>query len=878
MSKKKLFIIDSFAHIFRSYYAIRNLTNNAVYGFAKTLIKLVKDYKPDYIVAVFDVSKKTFRHEMYEKYKANRKAMPDDLREQIPIIKQLTDALNIKRIEKEGLEADDIIAAIAKKGQEQGYDCYIVSSDKDLFQLVDDNISMLDTKKDYKILGKDEVLEFFGVEPSKVADVLALMGDASDNIPGAKGIGEKTAKQLISEYGSLENLYNSLDEIKGKKREKLETSKEDVFLSKKLVTLKPEDADEFQIEEYKFKEPEPEKITSILRELNFFSLLKEFEKEKKPDKRDYKLIDNEQEFYNFLSLLKKQKSFSFDFETCTLDTISPQVAGISFSFKEHSGYYIALISENKEVLNADTVFSMLKPFFEEEKIKKTGHNLKYEYAVLKSCGITLKGIENDSMLLSYLLNSSYRHHSIDELAMKHLGIQTTSFKQLTEGKSICELPASSVCSYACEDSDISLRLANSFKKKIKKEQMDSLYETIEKPLISILAEIERNGVLIDKEFLNKLSEEFGKKIEALEKEIFKEAGVEFNVRSPKQLGEVLFLKMKLPVLKKTKKTKSYSTSHETLELLANDYKIAKLIVEHRMYSKLKSTYVDSLPTLINEKTKRVHTSYNQTITATGRLSSSDPNLQNIPIKTEEGRLIRQAFIADEGKVLVSADYSQIELRILAHLSEDETLIEAFKEGKDIHKRTASEIFRVPESEVTDEMRAKAKTVNFGVIYGKSEFSLSKELGISIGEAKEFINYYFERMPKVKEFIENTIESARKEGKVKTMYGRLRTIPEIKSSNGNIRKHGERMAVNMPIQGSAADIIKIAMINMSNRLEKEQLDVKMIMQVHDELVFEVAENQVEDLKKIIKVEMEDCFELKVPLAVNIAVGKNWSEAK
>jgi DNA polymerase-1 len=878
MNKKKLFIVDSFAHIFRSYYAIRNLTNNAVYGFAKTLIKLVKDYEPDYIVAVFDVSKKTFRHEMYERYKANRKAMPDDLKEQIPIIKQLTDALNIKRIEKEGLEADDIIAAIAKKGKEQGYDCYIVSSDKDLFQLVDDNISILDTKKDYKILGKNEILDFFGVEPSKVADVLSLMGDSSDNIPGAKGIGEKTAKQLISEFGTLENLYNSLDKIKGKKREKLENSKANVFLSKKLVTLKPENADEFNIEDYAFKKPDSEKIVSILRELNFYSLLKEFDKEEKQDERDYKLIDNEQDFYNFLTLLKKQKSFSFDFETCSLDTISPQVAGISFSFKEHSGYYIALISKYKEVLNHTLVFSMLKPFFEEEKIKKTGHNLKYEYSVLKSLGITLNGIENDSMLLSYLLNSSYRHHSVDELALKHLNIKTQSFKQLTNGESICGLNAEDVLNYACEDSDIALRLANSFRKKVKKEKMEQLYNNIEKPLIPILAEIERNGVLIDKEFLARLSEKFSNKLEKLEKEIFKEANTEFNIRSPKQLGEVLFLKMKLPVLKKTKKTKSYSTSHETLEELAKRFDIAKLIVKHRMYSKLKSTYVDSLPALINEKTNRIHTSYNQTVTATGRLSSSDPNLQNIPIKTEEGRLIRQAFIADKGSVLVSADYSQIELRILAHLSEDETLINAFKEGQDIHKRTASEIFKVEEESVTEEMRAKAKAVNFGVIYGKSEFSLSKELGISIKEAKEFIDYYFERMPKVKEFIEKTLESARKTKKVYTMFNRVRTIQELASSNKNIRKHGERMAVNMPIQGSAADIIKIAMINMSKRLKKEKTDAKIIMQVHDELVFEVNENSVDSLKTIIKEEMENYFMLKVPLAVNIAVGKNWSEAK
>lgn len=878
MTKKKLFIIDSFAHIFRSYYAIRNLTNNAVYGFATTLIKIIREFKPDYIVAVFDAGKTNFRHDMFDAYKANRKPMPDDLREQIPQIKRLVDALNIVQVEKEGYEADDIIAQIAKKGGREGFENYIVSSDKDLFQLVDENIFMLDAKKDYKILGEAEIEEFFGVAPSKVGDVLALMGDSSDNIPGAKGIGEKTAKQLIVEFGSLENLYNSLDKIKGKKRENLENSKENVELSRQLVELKTDIDEDYEIEEYKYKEPEKDVIVSLFRELGFFSLLKEYEGEPKEDKRDYRLIDNEQDFYNFLNILKKQKKFSFDFETCSLDTICPQIAGISFSFNEHEGVYVALISEGKKLMEQKMVFSMLKPFFEEENIKKTGHNLKYEYAVLKSLGITLNGIDNDSMILSYLLNSSFRHHSIDELSSKHFGLKTITFKELTNGLSICEIDAKKVSDYACEDSDIALRLANKFIKKVKKEKMEGLYKDIERPLIPILAEVERNGVLIDKDFLDDLSEKFGEKLETLEKAIFKEAGVEFNVRSPKQLGEVLFLKMKLPILKKTKITKSYSTSHEILEELALTYDIARLIVDHRMYAKLKSTYVDSLPTLIHPETGRVHTSYNQTIAATGRLSSTDPNLQNIPIRGEEGKQIREAFIAPEGKVLVAADYSQIELRVLAHLSQDETLMNAFKEGKDIHKRTASEIFSVPENDITNEMRSRAKTVNFGVIYGKSEFSLSKELGITIGEAREFINYYFERMPKVKGFIVKTIEDAKVDGKVTTMFGRVRTIPELKSSNGMIKKHGERMAVNMPIQGSAADIIKIAMINMANRLKSEDIDAKMIMQVHDELVFEVAENQVENLSKMIKEEMEDYFKFDVPFCVNIAVGKNWSEAK
>ncbi len=882
--EKSFYIIDAYAHIFRSYYAIRNLDNNAIYGFTKILIKLFKDFNPEYAVCVFDTGKPTFRHEMFEQYKANRKKMPEDLAMQIPKIKEIVDAFNIKRLEIDGLEADDLIATLAHKGAEKGYKVYIVSSDKDLFQLVNENIFILDPKKDYKVYNSKGIEEFFGVSPEQVVDVLSLMGDTSDNIPGAKGIGEKTAKKLIKEFGSIEKLYNNLHLVKGKMKEKLIASREDVFLSKKLVELDIHRDLDIKIEDFKVKKPDREKLYSLFKELRFNSLLKEFGLEPLVEKnnkdKNYNLVDTPEKLKKLAEELTKKEYVALDTETCNLDTVEPELAGISFSFKENTGYYIALISENKEVLPLETVVPTLKQILENPEIKKCGHNLKYDYQVLKGCGIEVKGIEDDSMILSYLLNSNLRQHNLDELAREYLDYSTKKYSELTSNKklSICDLNAKDVYKYASEDADISLMLVNKLKQKVKKRDMENLYKEIEIPLTLVLAEMELNGVLIDRDFLEKLSIEFEGKLKKLEKEIFEEAGCVFNINSPKQLGEILFEKLQLPVLKRTKKTKSYSTSHEILEQLANDFRIARLIVEYRKFGKLKSTYVDALPKLIHPKTGRIHTSYNQTVTATGRLSSSNPNLQNIPARTEEGKLIRKAFIAPEGYLLLSADYSQIELRVLAHLSKDRTLIEAFKNGADIHRQTASHLFGIPENEVNDSLRSKAKAINFGIIYGKREYSLSRELGITPKEAKEFIDNYFEKLPEVKEFIDKTIENAKKEGFVKTMFGRIRYVPEFKSNNFNVRQQGERIAINTVIQGTAADIIKIAMVNLHKRLKKELLDAKMIMQVHDELIFEVKESDVENLKRIVKEEMEGAAKLDVPLTVNIATGKNWEEAK
>ncbi len=875
---EKLYLIDSYAHIFRSYYAIRNLTNNAVFGFTRTLMMLIEQFHPEYMVAVFDSKGPTFRHDMYPEYKANRKKMPDDLQEQIPLVHEIVDAFGLPKIATPGLEADDLIATLAYEGRKAGFEVYIVSSDKDLFQLVGNGVYMLDPRKNYLVMGEKEVTETFGAPPGKVAEVLALMGDSSDNVPGAKGIGPKTAIQLIQAFGSIEGIYDNLDQLKGKKRENLEESRELVKLSRELVTLKPAPEIPIPLDSCRFNPPLPETLIPIFKKLNFQTLIKEVGMgEAKPD-TDYHMLDTMSAVDALVQKLSGEPFFAFDFETCSLDTITPEIAGISFAVEPGKAVYIPFISRGQKVLDSDTVLQKLKPLMENPKIGKIGHNIKYEYEVLLSKGIHLSGIRDDSMLQSYLLDAGLHRHSLDEAAARILNRQTTTFKELTGGLSFCELTAEKVVDYACEDSDVTLQLAEKFRPRMEEEGLNPLYEEIERPLIPVLGEMERAGVLVSRRFLNNLSSEFSGKLQVLEREIYKAAGVEFNINSPKQMGFILFEKMGLPILKKTKKTRSYSTSHEVLEELAVSYDIARFIVEYRMFSKLKSTYVDALPQMIHPATGRIHTSYNQTVAATGRLSSSDPNLQNIPIRSKEGMRIREAFIAPEGMQLLSADYSQVELRVLAHLSGDETLIQAFRDGEDIHTRTASELFNVPLETVTPELRSRAKAINFGVVYGKREFSMAKELGISVKEARDFITHYFERMPLVKTFIDEVIETTKRTGEITTLFGRKRKIPEINSKNGNLRQSGERMAVNTPIQGTAADIIKKAMINIHNRLTDSKLNAKMTMQVHDELIFEVADRDIEALSQLVTEEMEHVIEMAVPLKVNIGIGHNWASAK
>ncbi len=876
---RKLFIIDAYAHIFRSYYAIRNLSNNAVYGFTRILMRLIDQHRPEAVVAVFDSKGPTFRHEMYPEYKANRAKMPDDLRDQIPLIHEVTAAFAIPELEQPGLEADDLIAVMAEQGREEGYDVYIVTSDKDLFQLVEEGVYILDPRKEDRILDAAGVKETFGVEPEKVAQVLALMGDSSDNIPGAKGIGPKTAIQLITQYGSIDGIYENLEDIKGKKRENLEESRDNVRLSLDLVTLKRDADIPFKPDAWTYTPPEPEAIAPVLRKLNFQSLLKELGAEDSPAPEDrYRMAASREEADAAIGELKKHNRFAFDFETCDLDTVSPRLAGISLCWNAHEAVYIPFLSEGTPVLEPQDILNELKPMLEDPDIVKVGHNLKYEYEVLQAFGITLRGVLRDSMIQSYLLDATLRQHSLDDLAPRFLGRNTITYKELVGDGSFCDLKAEDVYRYACEDSDVAWQLAAHFEPQMETQGLTGLYQDIEAPLVPVLGDMERHGIRVDRDFLQSLSEEFAGKLDDLETAIYREAGTEFNINSPKQLGTILFDKMGLPVVRRTKKTKNYSTSHEVLEELATDHEIARLVVDYRMFAKLKSTYVDALPELIHPKTGRIHTSYNQTVAATGRLSSSNPNLQNIPIRTSEGQRIREAFVAPEGMVLLAADYSQVELRVLAHLSEDETLTRAFREGEDIHARTARELFGVEPEDVTPELRTRAKAINFGVVYGKREFSMARELGIPVGEAREFIEHYFERMPAVRRFIDHTIESTRENGYISTLFGRKRTVPDINSKNGNLRQAAERIAVNTPIQGTAADIIKLAMIRIHHALAESSLTAAMILQVHDELVFEVKEDQVDALRDLVTAHMTGVMDLSVPLAVNTATGTNWAKAK
>ncbi len=876
---EKLFIIDAYAHIFRSYYAIRNLSNNAVYGFTRILMRLAGEHKPDAIVAVFDSKGPTFRHEMFPEYKANRAKMPDDLREQIPLIHDMVDAFNIPKLEKPGLEADDLIASCARRGAEAGYDVYIITSDKDLFQLVNDRVRILDPAKEDRVLDAEGVRDVFGVYPDKVAQVLALMGDSSDNIPGAKGIGPKTAIQLIEAYGDIDGIYANLDEIKGKKRENLAESRENVDLSLQLVQLDPDMEVELDLDACAYEEPDTNQLAALFRKLNFASLLKELGEPEAPVvQKRYRMIDSETELAAVLEQLSQQPVVAFDFETADLDTISPRIAGISFAWKPDEAVYLPFLSEDKPVLPEADTLAQLKPIFENPDIGKTGHNLKYDIAILQARGIQIAGDIHDSMIQSYLLDAGQRQHSLDALAASLLGHQTISYETVTGGLPFTSLKAENAYTYACEDADIALQLAERFEPEMEREGVLDVYRDVEAPLIPILADVERTGVSVDRDFLAQLSREFSEKLDGLEDRIYRIAGTEFNINSPKQLGTVLFEVLKLPVIRKTKKTKSYSTSHDVLEELAQHHDIARHIVDFRMFAKLKSTYVDALPELIHPDTGRIHTSYNQAVAATGRLSSSNPNLQNIPIRSAEGQRIREAFVAPAGHLLLAADYSQVELRVLAHLSGDETLKQAFVDGEDIHRRTASELFGLDPEQVTDDLRAKAKAINFGVVYGKREFSLARELDITVGEAREFIDHYFERMPAVQSFIEKTIEDTRATGCVRTLFGRKRPIPDINSKNGNLRQAAERMAVNTPIQGTAADIIKLAMIRTHDALQSSGLDAKMIMQVHDELVFEVAEHHVAQLTELVNHHMTTVLDMDVPLVVNTAVAANWAEAK
>ncbi|NQU74290.1 MAG: DNA polymerase I [Candidatus Omnitrophica bacterium] len=879
---KRLFLIDGTFFCYRAYYAIRTLMNskgqptNAVYGFIAMLNKLIKEQNPDYLGVAFDLRGPTFRHKKFEAYKITRKPMPDDLVSQIPLIKETLGAYNIPIFEQQGYEADDILATLAKEASSKVIDTFIVTGDKDALQLIGPHIKVYNTHKEGLVLDAEAVKEQFKVGPEQITDLMALMGDASDNIPGVTGIGEKTAIQLIAEFGSLESLFNNLDKIKSEaKRELLKKYKNQAEMSKELALLDCKVPIEVKFEDLKMQEPDREKLTTLFRDLEFKTLLDQVIERKELD-ASYRLIKGEKAFKDFLKRLSSQDLFAFDFETTSSDPIQASLVGVSFCWEEGKADYIDFRTQG---LNTEYVLGKIKPILEDETVKKIGQNIKYEKLVLANHGIDLRGIYFDTMVASYLLNQSKLTHNLSSIALEYLNHKMTDISELIgKGKkqiTMDQVDIDRVCSYCCEDSDVTLRLKEILEKRLREKGLLELFSDVEIPLIDVLARMEFLGVSLDVGYMEEISKKTQKKLEALTKDIYEMAGCEFNINSPKQLQDILFVKLKLPVIKRTKT--GMSTDEEVLWKLAGKHSLPKALLEYRGLAKLKSTYMDALPKLINTKTKRIHTSFNQTVTSTGRLSSSEPNLQNIPVRTEIGRQIRKAFIPkDKKSVILSADYSQIELRILAHLSGDEVLREALQGDLDVHSHTASLIFDVPQDHVTDQQRSQAKTVNFGIVYGMSAYGLSKDLGIEVEKAQKFIDSYFERYPKVREFIYKCIGGAREEGFVTTLLNRRRYIPEINSENINIRNFAERTAINTPIQGSAADLIKLAMIDIHKELESGKLYSAMILQVHDELVFDVPKDELKTITDLVKKKMEGIMALSVPIKVNISVGKNWLE--
>jgi len=883
----RLFLIDGSSYVFRAFYAIGRLSTskgfptNAIFGFTSMLLKVLREMKPEYVAVVFDVKGPTFRDEIYADYKANRPDMPEGLEPQIPYIKRIIEAYNIPVIEKEGYEADDIIGTIAKEVAKQGMDVVIVTGDKDMFQLVDERIRTLDTMKD-RSFGPREVVERYGINPEEITDVMALMGDSIDNIPGVPGIGEKTAVALIKQYKTLGNLLANREKVSKKKLvEALTRFGEQAKLSKRLATISTDVPLAYGLQDFVLSEPDVERLKEIFRELEFSKFLKEITSETL-SVEDYYLVNEEDQFSNLVGELKVCRGFSFDFETTSRNPMLAELVGLSFSFKPHQAFYIPLGHRYPGVprqLDKEFVLGELKPLFADEKLKKYGQNMKYEYVLLKRSGIELRGIACDTMVASYLVNPTKHNHNLEEIAREYLDHRMISYKDVVgSGKkqvTFDQVELNTAKNYSCEDSDVTFLVSHILLPKLEDEGLKDLFDEVEIPLIKVLAPMEMNGVKIDRSLLEEMSKEFEGKIASIADRIYLLAGEQFNINSSQQLAKILFEKLKLPKVKRTKT--GVSTDTEVLTKLAQQHDLPGELLAYRSLSKLKSTYIDALPKLINPRTGRVHTSYNQTVTATGRLSSSDPNLQNIPIRSEEGKRIRQAFIPEEGWLMLSADYSQIELRILAHLAGDSTLCEAFHRDEDIHARTASNIFGIPLEDVTPEMRRQAKVINFGIIYGMSAFGLRKELDIEPKVASAYIEGYFQKYQGVKEYIDSSLRESREKGYVTTLLGRRRYLPEINSSNQIARNAAERTAINTPIQGTAADLIKVAMIQIHRRLKDLNLSTKMVMQVHDELVFECPEGELEQASRIIREGMEGVMKCSVPLRVSIACGRNWNEA-
>jgi DNA polymerase-1 len=900
-----LILVDGSSFLYRAFHAVPPLNNakgeptNAILGVSNMLRKLLNEYNPTFMAVVFDGANKTFRHELSADYKANRIKMPDDLKSQVKPLHALIRSMGIPLITAEAVETDDVLGVLACYAEREGYEIIIATGDKDMAQLVNEKITLEDTMSKTK-LNPDGVFEKFGVRPNQIADYLALVGDSSDNIMGVPKVGSKTAAKWLAEYETLDNLIAHADEITGKVGENLRDNLPQLALAKQLTVIRCDLELPFNMADLTRRPFHDEQLRELLTEFGFLSWLKQTPtpalppaplfKEKEVEKFDlettatahYDIITTTAQLDAWLSRLEKSALIAFDTETTSLDYMKAEIVGLSFAVQTGEAAYLPLAHTfpTHLQLNRNEALEKLRPLLENPNQLKVGQNLKYDYHVLANHGVTLRGIAHDTMLASYVLDSTEKHN-LDFLAQKHLNLKTIRYEEVA-GKgakqiNFSEVDIKTASHYAAEDADVCVRLHHALQAKLQAlPNLLALYNELEIPLLSVLARMERNGVLIDDDLLAHQSLELAQQMMSLEQQAHDAAGHNFNLNSPKQIQTILYEQLNLPVLKRTPKGQP-STDESVLQELAEDYELPKLLIEHRSLSKLKSTYIDKLPQQINVKTGRVHTSYNQVVTATGRLSSSDPNLQNIPIRSSEGRKIRQAFIAPNGYKIVAADYSQIELRIMAHLANDSGLISAFQQGEDIHRATASEVFKVPLDEVSNDLRRKAKTINFGLIYGMSSFGLAKQLNISRSEAKTYIEAYFARYPDVKNYMNETKILAKEQGFVETLFGRRLYLPEIQSKNAILRQYAERTAINAPMQGTAADIIKRAMLKVDAWLANENVDAKMIMQVHDELVFEIKTEQLDSAIEMIKTLMCDSAQLTVPLIVDVGVGNNWDEA-
>lgn len=920
---EKLFLLDAYALIYRAYYAFiknprinsKGFNTSAILGFVNTLEEVLRKENPTHIGIAFDPSGPTFRHEAYEAYKAQREETPEAIRQSVPIIKDIIRAYHIPILEIAGYEADDVIGTLATEAGKRGINTYMMTPDKDYGQLVGEHVFMYRPKygdKDFEVMGVEEVKAKFDIQsPLQVIDMLGLMGDTADNIPGCPGVGEKTAQKLIAQFGNIENLLAHTDELKGAIKKKVEENKEQITFSKFLATIKTDVPIALDMEALKREEPDEEELRRLFEMLEFRSLIDRVIKTEKkapsspaaqPDlfgffaeedtvdaknsiltrledlSYDYQLVDNKEEMAILAEKLLAQNFFSLDTETTGIDPITAELVGMSFSFAENQAFYVPVPANREEAL---TIVNIFKPAFENPDSLKIGQNIKYDLIMLANYGVTLKGKMFDTMIAHYVLQPELRH-GMDYLAEIYLKYETIKIEELIGAKgkkqgNMRDLAPEAVYKYACEDADVTLKLKQVLENELETNGVKKLFEEIEMPLVPVLAYMERNGVRIDTDALKETSRHFTARMNQIEEEVHQLAGMEFNIASPKQVGEVLFDRLKIVEKAKKTKTGQYVTSEEVLESLRGKHEIVGKILEHRGLKKLLGTYIDALPQLINPATGRIHTSFNQTVTATGRLSSSNPNLQNIPIRNEDGKEIRKAFIPDEGCEFFSADYSQIELRIMAHLSNDPHMIEAFQKGQDIHAATAAKIYKVKLEEVTREQRSKAKTANFGIIYGISVFGLAERLNVDRKEAKALIDGYFENYPNVKAYMDQSIQEAREKGYIETIFKRKRYLPDINSKNAVVRGYAERNAINAPIQGSAADIIKVAMIRIYQRFQEEGIHSKMILQVHDELNFSVLPEEKEKVQQIVISEMEAAYKMKAPLRADHGWGHNWLEA-